>query len=633
MSTVEVLVVVLLIAVVALLAWLLISQRSGLRAVRSEPIQQGGPGRQDASADPAGSTVSPESDSVSGQPLAELHAELDQLRADLAQAGTQLAQARADHTQARDEAGLARAEADRARVEADQLATLRAEHQRLLSQAQSDQTALDQARRQLNEAEQASAAVADLRHREQQLAHDQERIAASSQQSEQRRLRLDDEAKDLRQRTAQVVDREEHLARREARIDTVATRLDQREVELEQRSADLDQRSEELAGQAQAIHLEQQEIAQLTAEQAHGLVLQRAERAAEQQAAALIRQVEHDARRTADRQARDVITTAIVRLAADQTSDAVLTAVELPSDDMKGRIIGREGRNIRAFEQLTGVNVLIDDTPELVLLSSFDPVRREVARLTLSSLVADGRIHPARIEEAYDRALDLIDEHIMDAADEALDRVGITDLDPELKPILGSLRYRTSYGQNVLDHSIETGLLAGLMAAELHLDPTLATRAAFLHDIGKALTHEAEGSHAMVGADLLERHGEAADVVHAVRAHHNEVEPQTVEALLTQAADAVSGSRPGARRESLESYVKRLEQVERIAQSHEGVDRVFAMQAGREVRVMVLPDLVDDEHARVLARQIADELHSEVTFPGQIRVTVIRESRATATAV
>ena len=299
---------------------------------------------------------------------------------------------------------------------------------------------------------------------------------------------------------------------------------------------------------------------------------------------------------------------------------------------MKGRIIGREGRNIRAFEQITGVNLLIDDTPESVLLSSFDPVRREVARLTLVDLVTDGRIHPARIEEVYERSERQIHDRIVRAAEDALLEVGIADLHPDLIPTLGALAYRTSYGQNVLRHLVESAHLAGVMAAELGLDVATCKRAAFLHDIGKALTHEVEGPHAIIGAELLRRHGEHEDIVHAVEAHHNEVEPRTVEAVLTQAADAISGSRPGARRESLEAYVERMEKLERMATAHEGVQRAYAMQAGREVRVMVSPEAIDDAAAQALAREIAREVEAKLSYPGQIRITVVRESRATETA-
>jgi ribonuclease Y len=299
---------------------------------------------------------------------------------------------------------------------------------------------------------------------------------------------------------------------------------------------------------------------------------------------------------------------------------------------MKGRIIGREGRNIRAFEQTTGVNLIIDDTPEAVVLSCFDPVRREVGRITLEELVADGRIHPSRIEEVYQRSLSEVDRLCQRAGEDALVDVGVTDVHPHLVFTLGQLRYRTSYGQNVLRHLVESAHAAGLLAAELGIDPSTVVRAALLHDIGKALTHEAEGSHALVGAELAHRYGESADVVHAIEAHHNEVEPRTVEAVLTQAADAISGGRPGARRESPEAYVRRLERLEEIAMSCEGVEKVFAMQAGREIRVMVRPEVVDDIAAQVLARDIVKQIEHELTYPGQIKVTVIRELRTSEIA-
>jgi ribonuclease Y len=322
----------------------------------------------------------------------------------------------------------------------------------------------------------------------------------------------------------------------------------------------------------------------------------------------------------------------IQRLAAEQTSEAVVSIVHLPGEDMKGRIIGREGRNIRAFEQITGVNLIIDETPEAVVLSCFDPVRREVARLTLEELIGDGRIHPTRIEEVHKRCTEEVERQCTHDGEEAALEVGITDLHPELVSTLGRLRYRTSYGQNVLRHLVETGHAAGLLADELGLDRAACVRGAFLHDIGKALTHEVEGSHAIVGAELARRCGEHEDVVHAIEAHHNEVEPRTVEAVLTQAADAISGGRPGARRESLEAYVQRLHRLEEIALSKKGVEKVYAMSAGRDVRVMVRPGEVDDIGAQVLARDIAKQFEEELTYPGQIKVTVIRESRATETA-
>jgi ribonuclease Y len=416
--------------------------------------------------------------------------------------------------------------------------------------------------------------------------------------------------------------------------------------ELNRRQEQLDRLEKQLAKQARTLHDKQQElddaeserlnelgrIAELTPQTARAELLARIEHDARLRGAQLARELESEARREGETRAREIVVQAIQRIAAEVTAESSVAVVPLPGEEMKGRIIGREGRNIRAFEQITGVNVMIDDTPGSVLLSSFDPVRRETARTALQDLVTDGRIHPARIEEAYERAKKKIDEAGLRAAEDALIELGITDLDPGLLPVIGALHYRTSYGQNVLAHSVECGHLAALMASELGLDPETCRRAAFLHDIGKALTHEAEGSHARVGADLAKRHGEHPDVVHAIEAHHNEVEPRTMEALLTQAADAVSGSRPGARRESLEAYVKRLERLEELASGFEGVDRVFAMQAGREIRVMVQPDAVSDVEAAAIASEIAKRIQEELTYPGSIKVVVVRESRATALA-
>ncbi|MEN0071937.1 MAG: ribonuclease Y [Propionicimonas sp.] len=422
------------------------------------------------------------------------------------------------------------------------------------------------------------------------------------------------------------------LAEREAAVAREAAELARGRAELDAAVAELDRRGREL-DTARTAHLEELAgIAGTTPAAARAELLAHIEREERLHAAQLARDIETEALRTGEARARKVIVGAIQRLAADQTTESVVASVPLPSDEMKGRIIGREGRNIRAFEQVTGVNVMIDDTPESVLLSCFDPVRRETARLTLLELVADGRIHPARIEEVHERSQRRIEELCLRAAEDALLEMGITDLDPGLMPYLGALKYRTSYGQNVLAHLVECGHVAAMMAAELGLDVDTCRRAAFLHDIGKAMTHEAEGSHASVGADLARRHGEHPDIVHAIAAHHNEIEPKSVEAVLVQAADAISGSRPGARRESLEIYVKRLQRLEEIARAHSGVDKVLAMQAGRVVRLMVAPAEVTDAEALAIAREIAKEVEGELTYPGSIKVTVVRESRAVALA-
>ncbi|WP_246059766.1 ribonuclease Y [Herbidospora galbida] len=437
---------------------------------------------------------------------------------------------------------------------------------------------------------------------------------------------LKNELKELR---ADLERRESRLAERERRLDEEgrahierAGRLAESETDLADRRAELDK-----LGEQRREILER--LAGLTADQARGELVKEIENQAKREAALIVREIESDARKEGEKRACKIVTLAVQRVATEQTAESVVSVLHLPGDEMKGRIIGREGRNIRAFESTTGVNLIIDDTPEAVLLSCFDPVRRETARLTLEKLVLDGRIHPQRIEEAYERSRAEVRDLCVRAGEDALVELGITEMHPELITLLGQLRYRTSYGQNVLKHLIESAHIAGIMASELRLDRDLVKRCALLHDIGKALTHEVEGSHALIGAEIARRYGEHDDVVHAIEAHHNEVEVRTVEAVLTQAADAISGSRPGARRESLEAYVKRLERLEEIAQGHEGVEKVFAMQAGREIRVMVRPDNVDDIQAQVIARDVAKQVEEELTYPGQIRITVVRESRAT----
>jgi ribonucrease Y len=430
---------------------------------------------------------------------------------------------------------------------------------------------------------------------------------------------------DLERREHRAAEREDRLDARQAQLDQRAGEFAAAEVALTARQVALDRLEDDRR------HVLEQ-AAGLTAEQARSELVAAVEHQAKRDAAVIVREIEGKAQAEGEALAREIVVGAIQRLATEQTTESVVSVLHLPGDDMKGRIIGREGRNIRAFEQVTGVNLIIDDTPEAVLLSCFDPVRRETARVALEALVLDGRIHPQRIEDAYEKACAEVDARCQRAGEDAVVEVGITDLHPELVVLLGRLHYRTSYGQNVLKHVLESAHLAGLMASELGLDPVPVRRAALLHDIGKALTHEVEGSHAAVGADVARRCGEHEDVVHAIAAHHDEVEPRTLEAVLVQAADAISGGRPGARRESLESYVIRLQRLEQIALAHEGVDKVYAMQAGREVRVMVLPDAVDDIQAQVLAREIAKQVEHELTYPGQIRVTVVRESRATEVA-
>jgi ribonucrease Y len=435
-----------------------------------------------------------------------------------------------------------------------------------------------------------------------------------------------EEAAQLR---ADLERREARLAEREGRLDDELRKLEQRSTGLEEASAELDVQRAELARLDDERRVVLERAAGLTAEQAKTELVTAIENQAKREATLIVRETETQARRDGEERARRIVTLAIQRVASEQTSESVVSVLHLPGEEMKGRIIGREGRNIRAFESVTGVNLIIDDTPEAVLLSCFDPVRREVGRLALEKLVLDGRIHPQRIEEAYERSKAEVEQLCVRAGEDAMVELAITDMHPELVTLLGQLRYRTSYGQNVLAHLVESAHIAAMMASELGMDPVLLRRCTVLHDIGKALTHEVEGSHALIGAEIAHKYGESADVVHAIEAHHNEVEVRTVEAVLTQAADAISGSRPGARRESLEAYVKRLERLEEIATAHDGVDKVFAMQAGREIRVMVKPDRVDDIQAQVIARDVAKQVEEELTYPGQIRVTVVRESRAT----
>jgi ribonuclease Y len=454
-------------------------------------------------------------------------------------------------------------------------------------------------------------------------------------QSTRQRGELDSASAALAQAQAELDDAQDRLHRRIEEMDGRENALADREQAVEAHAEELETRAAELQRQDEERLDELSRVAGLSQAAARSELMAEVEARSRREAANLARSIETEARAEASTRARAIVVDAVQRVASEQTAESVVSVFHLPSDEMKGRIIGREGRNIRAFEAVTGVNVIIDDTPEAVLLSCFDPVRRETGRLTLEKLVLDGRIHPQRIEEIHEASRSEVDALCLRAAADALADVGVGEVDERLMLTLGRLRYRTSYGQNVLAHLVETAHIAGLMAAELGLsraETTLVKRSAFLHDIGKALTHEVEGSHALVGAELLRNHGEDERVAHAVEAHHNEVAPRTVEAVLTQAADACSAARPGARRESLESYVKRLERIESIASAHEGVERVYAMQAGREVRVMVRPESVDDLEAAVIARELAKQIEDELTYPGQIRVTVVRESRATEVA-
>jgi ribonuclease Y len=433
--------------------------------------------------------------------------------------------------------------------------------------------------------------------------------------------------------------RREEIARMEERALREAESLEVQRADLERRTRALEDRERNLAGQGEELkrakrvqRRELERISGLNAAQARQLLIADVEQEARHQAALRLAEIEEETKREAERRARNILSVAMQRLAASHASDNTTRLIELPSDEMKGRIIGRDGRNIRALEKLTGVDVIIDETPSAVVLSSFDGVRREVARLTLERLIADGRINPALIEESYEQATTEIDKRIVEEGERGALDARVHGLDPELIELLGRLRFRTSYGQNVLDHLVECSQLAALIGAELGASVETARRAALLHDIGKAVTHEVEGPHAAVGARIAARHGESEAVAHAIEAHHNEVEPRTVEAVIVQIADSLSGARPGARGDSLEEYVERLRDLEEIASRYDGVERVHAMRAGREIRVLVDPGVVDDERAALLSHEIAAAIEKEVEYPGQIRITVIRESRATSFA-
>ena len=422
-------------------------------------------------------------------------------------------------------------------------------------------------------------------------------------------------------------DREE-LVRLEERLNARADELDRRTRELDDQTRALEAERDQLARRRREHEHALEEISGLSAGQAKERLMREITDQVRHESAREIRQIEEQTKRDAERRVRSILSVAMQRLAARHAAETTVCVVQLPSDDMKGRIIGREGRNIRAIENLTGVDLIIDDTPNAVVLSAFDGVRREIARMTLEKLLADGRIHPARIEETYYQAKSELEGYLQQAGEDAAFESGVQGLDLEIIRTLGRLKFRTSYGQNVLSHSVECAQLAAMMADELGASRKTAARAALLHDIGKAVSHEVEGPHALVGGDLARRHGETEAVAHAMEAHHNEVEPQTVEAVIVQAADALSGARPGARGESLESYVKRLRELEHIAQRHDGVEKVYAMQAGREIRVIVAPLVIGDDDAMLLSREIAREIERELEYPGQIKVTVIRESRA-----
>ena len=474
------------------------------------------------------------------------------------------------------------------------------------------------------------SAKKEIAEREQQLqkeieAKRKEVVLEAKEEAFRVRAEIEKENKENR---AEIQRLERRLTQKEESLDRRLDNLDRKERGLTQKEAETQTKFEEATGLVAQQRNELERVSGMNTEEAKDVLLRQIDREMERETARIIRQAEENAKEEGDRKARDIITLAVQRCAVDQATETTVSVVPLPGDDMKGRIIGREGRNIRAFETLTGVDLIIDDTLEAVVISGFDSVRREVARLALSNLILDGRIHPGRIEEMINKAQLEVENKMKEAAERAIFETGVTGLDPELIRILGRLRYRTSYGQNVLQHSIEVSHLAGSIAAELDVNVPLAKRAGLLHDLGKAVDFEVEKPHAVISMDLLRRYHEPPEVAHAAGAHHNDVEPRTVEAVLVLAADAISASRPGARRETLETYVKRLQKLETIADSFAGVEKTYAVQAGREIRVMVRPTEIDDDAAVKLAFDTARRIEEEMEYPGQIKVTVIRETRA-----